>query len=58
MVLGASAAYQIKGFELSLKVNNLSNNVYYTYGQLGFNGSPYYFRQASLNYSAGMKYNF
>jgi iron complex outermembrane receptor protein len=57
-VLGASAAYQLKGFELSLKVNNLTNGVYYTYGQLGGNGNPYYFRQASINYSAGVKYTF
>ncbi|MES2731497.1 MAG: TonB-dependent receptor [Bacteroidota bacterium] len=53
-----SAAYQFKHLELSLKVNNLTNQRYYTNGAIGVNGDPLYFTQAATNYFAGVKYQF
>lgn len=54
--LGLAAAYEVQGAEISLKVNNLTNQRYYTYGQLGPNGGPYYFIQAPANYFLAVRY--
>jgi iron complex outermembrane receptor protein len=56
--LDFSASYQFKHLELSLKVNNLTNQRYYTNGAIGVYGDPLYFTQAAINYFAGVKYQF
>ncbi len=57
-ILGASAAYEYKGFELAVKLNNLTNRQYYTSGLIGIDGRTYYNIQAPLNYFATLRYAF
>lgn len=57
-LLGAAATYQWKGFELGLRLNNLTNTQYFTSGLVGVDGRPYYNVQAPLNYFTTLKYAF
>ena len=56
--LGLAATYAVKNIELSVKANNLTNQRYYTYGQIAVSGKPHYFIQAPLNYFLAVKYRF
>lgn len=56
--LGAQASQQVKNFRFTVRGNNLTNRKYYQNGIIGFNGSPYYFLQAPVNYFASVTYSF
>jgi len=47
-----------KRLELDVFVNNITNKGFYTNGLISFEGDPLYFRQASINCFANLKYNF
>ena len=54
--LDVSATYQIKALALVLRVNNLTNQRYYSNVQIDGNGDPRYFIQAPLNGLVAVKY--
>jgi iron complex outermembrane receptor protein len=44
--------------QIGLHLNNLTNQLYYTYGNIGFTGNPSYFQQAGINFLVSLKYKF
>lgn len=44
-------------FGIEMRVNNVFNKLYYSYGNIGFDGNPAYFQQAETNYLLTLKYN-
>jgi iron complex outermembrane receptor protein len=57
-LLHARMTYEIKGFQLSLFANNITNATYFNNGYVDFDGSNKYFVQASANIYAALKYSF
>ncbi len=49
------ASYRYKFAELTLRLNNLTNDTYYTNGQFDIYGTPTYQIQAPLNYNVGLR---
>jgi len=43
-------------FVFVLRINNVFDKLYYTYGNIGFDGNPIYFQQAGRNFSITMSY--
>jgi len=43
-------------FDLGLHLNNIFNKLYYTYGNIGFDGEPGYFQQAGFHFLISLKY--
>jgi iron complex outermembrane receptor protein len=56
--LGAQISQEIGHLRLTLRGNNLTNRRYYQNGVIGFDGRPYYFLQAPVNYFASAAYSF
>ncbi len=56
MIFDFTASYQFyREHELSLQLNNLSNELYYTYGAPSWDGSPAYLVQAPINFYATLR---
>jgi iron complex outermembrane receptor protein len=51
-------AYEIKGFQFCVLMNNITNSKYFNNGYVDFDGSKKYFVQAPSNYYASIKYSF
>ena len=50
--------YTVKWLQLSFAINNLTNQQYFTNGNLDINNSPVYFVQAPINFYGGIKCTF
>jgi iron complex outermembrane receptor protein len=57
-LLNGRVGYEIKGFELCVFVNNLTNSKYFNNGYVDFDGSKKYFVQAPANVYGSIKYCF
>jgi len=57
-LLNSSIQYEIKGFQLTFNLNNLTNTKYFNNGYVDVDGSNKYFVQAPINFYLGIKYNF
>jgi iron complex outermembrane receptor protein len=57
-LLNGRVSYEIKGFELCVFVNNLTNSKYFNNGYVDFDGSKKYFVQAPANVYGSIKYCF
>ncbi len=57
-LLNGRVSYEIKGFELCVFVNNLTNSKYFNNGYVDFDGSKKYFVQAPANVYGSIKYSF
>jgi len=49
---------KINKFDIGLRLNNVLNELYYTYGNIGFDGNPGYFQQVGFNFILSLKYQF
>ncbi len=57
-LLNARAQYDIKGLQLSLFVNNITNSKYFNNGYIDFDAREKYFVQSPINFYASIKYSF
>jgi iron complex outermembrane receptor protein len=57
-LLNGRVCYNIKGFQISVFVNNITNSKYFNNGYVDFDGSKKYFVQAPTNFYASIKYSF
>ncbi len=57
-LLNSRASYQIKGFQFSAFLNNMTNARYFNHGYVDFDGSRKYFVQAPINFYASIQYSF
>lgn len=57
-LLNSRLAYAIKGFQLSLFANNITNTKYFNHGYVDFDGSRKYFTQSPINLYAALQYSF
>lgn len=57
-LLNGRVSYDIKGFQLCVFVNNITNSKYFNNGYADFDGSKKYFVQAPTNFYASIKYSF
>lgn len=57
-LLNGRVAYDIKGFQFCVFVNNITNSKYFNNGYVDFDGSKKYFVQAPTNFYASIKYSF
>jgi iron complex outermembrane receptor protein len=57
-LLDARMSYTIKGFQLSIFANNITNATYFNNGYVDFDGTNKYFAQAPANVYAALKYTF
>jgi iron complex outermembrane receptor protein len=57
-LLNGRVSYDIKGFQICVFINNITNSKYFNNGYVDFDGSKKYFVQAPLNYYASIKYCF
>jgi iron complex outermembrane recepter protein len=58
LVFNVQANYTYKHLTANIQVRNLTNQRYFSSGDLGGNGQPSYFVQAPLNVWAGLNYRF
>ncbi len=56
--LGVKFSYSIKWIEYSLFLNNITDERYYTGGQLSSSGQPLYFVQSQFNFFTGIRCTF
>lgn len=57
-LLNSRASYEIKGFQFSVFLNNITNAQYFNQGYVDFDGSKKYFAQAPTNFYASIQYSF
>lgn len=57
-LVNSRASYDIKGFQFSLFLNNITNTKYFNNGFVDFDGSTKYFVQAPTNFYASVQYSF
>jgi len=57
-LLNGRVSYDIKGFQICVFVNNITNSKYFNNGYVDFDGSKKYFVQAPTNFYASIKYSF
>ena len=56
MTINFYNSIKINKLQAIIRLNNLLNELYYTYGNIGFDGNPAYFQQAGLNLILSLKY--
>ena len=57
-LLNGRVSYEIRAFQFSVFVNNITNSKYVNNGYVDFDGSKKYFVQAPTNFYASIKYSF
>ncbi len=57
-LLNSRASYNIKGFQFSVFLNNITNSKYFNHGYVDFDGSKKYFVQAPTNFYASIQHSF
>ena len=57
-LLNGRVGYDIRGFQFSVFVNNITNSKYFNNGYVDYDGSKKYFVQAPTNFYASIKYSF
>ena len=57
-LLNGRVSYEIRAFQFSVFVNNITNSKYVNNGYVDFDGSKKYFVQAPINFYASIKYSF
>ena len=57
-LLNARVAYETKGLQVSIFVNNITNEKYFNNGYVDFDESKKYFVQAPVNFYTSIKYSF
>lgn len=57
-LLNGRVGYDIKGFQFSVFVNNITNSKYFNNGYIDYDGSKKYFVQSPINFYTSIKYSF
>lgn len=57
-LINGRVSYEIKGFQLSVFANNITNSKYFNNGYIDFDGSKKFFVQAPANFNVAIKYSF
>lgn len=57
ILLNFYSSLKFNNFILSFRLNNILDELYYTYGNIGFDVNPAYFQQAGINFNISLNYS-